>query len=296
MSTQIRTLFVSDVHLGFRHARPHDFLTAIRQYDPENIIIVGDFIDGRRLENNWRWDNECDRIFSFLRGLAKRGTIIRYLPGNHDEFLRQPENQCFDFFNFQNEMEYELDFGGVVSILHGDIYDRTEVERTLGTRFGCKSYDFIVHLHVWANHLSRRMGIGRLDVCALVKSWLWQASRHIHGFTSKLCRHAKFNNNAGVVCGHIHSPRLQLADGLLYINTGDWVENSSLVVETCQGDLELINHGKLVSRLSKSEMLAQVPMKKDHMQQVNLQLQHASDGHEPFDFSREFRSLFKPES
>ena len=70
----------------------------------------------------------------------------------------------------------------------------------------------------------------------------------------KLCRHARFQNHSGVVCGHIHVPQLEIVDGLLYLNTGDWVENASLVMETADGDIELFNHDCLVEKISKQEL------------------------------------------
>ena len=251
---RIRTLFVSDVHLGFRHARPSDFLSTIKAYDPEHLIIVGDFIDGRRLSHRWKWSIEFDQIFHHFKLLARNGCRIHYLPGNHDEFLRIPENQSYDFLDIRNEFEFPMNFGGSVSILHGDIYDRTETEKTIGTRVGCRSYDLIVRIHSWINILAKRLGVRRLDVCSVFKTWLWQAHRHINSFREKLCRHARFKNHSGVVCGHIHYPQLSIIEGILYLNTGDWVENSSYGVETDNGDLHLYNHCCLAASKSVDEL------------------------------------------
>lgn len=252
--TRIRTLFVSDVHLGYCHSHPDKFLDSIRRLQAETLVIVGDFIDGRRLSHRWRWTSDFDRIFDHLKQVARGGCRVVYIPGNHDEFLRQPENQVFDFVEIRNEFEYELKFGGSVSVLHGDIYDRTEIEKTLGSRLGCGSYDMIVRLHSWANRMAGRWGMRRVDVCSVFKAWIWQAHRHIASFRQKLCRHARFRNHAGVVCGHIHVPQLKILDGLLYLNTGDWVENASLVMETLDGDIELYNHGVLIERQTCREL------------------------------------------
>ena len=43
----------------------------------------------------------------------------------------------------------------------------------------------------------------------------------------------------GVVCGHIHHPTIREIDGVTYVNTGDFVESCSLVVEHQDGRLEV---------------------------------------------------------
>lgn len=253
-ATRIRTLFVSDVHLGFRHSHPVEFLKTMKLYEPENLIIVGDFIDGRRLSRSWQWNSEFDAIFAHLKQLSRNGTNIHYLPGNHDEFLRSPQNHFNEYWRITNEMEYDLAYGGQVSVLHGDIYDRTEIEKSLSSRIGCQSYELIVSFHAWINYVSKCFGMRRIDFCSFVKSWLWQASRHINVFRDKLCRHARFKNQVGVVCGHIHLPQLQFLKGTLYLNTGDWVENASYIIETETGDLGLFNHGIKVKWITRSEL------------------------------------------
>jgi UDP-2,3-diacylglucosamine pyrophosphatase LpxH len=45
----------------------------------------------------------------------------------------------------------------------------------------------------------------------------------------------------GVICGHIHHAEIKDMGGLLYVNTGDFVESCSAIVEHEDGRLELIH-------------------------------------------------------
>lgn len=44
----------------------------------------------------------------------------------------------------------------------------------------------------------------------------------------------------GVICGHIHHATIESMNGVEYINTGDWVESCTAVIEHFDGRMELI--------------------------------------------------------
>jgi UDP-2,3-diacylglucosamine pyrophosphatase LpxH len=49
----------------------------------------------------------------------------------------------------------------------------------------------------------------------------------------------------GVICGHIHHAEIKDIGGFLYVNTGDFVESCSAIVEHFNGELELVNWHKI---------------------------------------------------
>ncbi len=87
-TTYVRSIFVSDVHLGCRYAQAEAFLSFLMQHNPEYVYLVGDVIDGWELKRRWHWRAEYNQIFHRLLELAREGTQICYAPGNHDAFLR----------------------------------------------------------------------------------------------------------------------------------------------------------------------------------------------------------------
>ncbi len=59
-------------------------------------------------------------------------------------------------------------------------------------------------------------------------------------FEEVLAAEARRVGADGVICGHIHHAADREIEGLRYVNTGDWVESCTAVVEHYDGRLELI--------------------------------------------------------
>jgi UDP-2,3-diacylglucosamine pyrophosphatase LpxH len=62
----------------------------------------------------------------------------------------------------------------------------------------------------------------------------------------------------GVICGHIHHAEIKPIDGFLYINTGDFVESCSAIVEHFNGTLELIQWQKTESAIDDENVQVNV--------------------------------------
>ena len=50
-----------------------------------------------------------------------------------------------------------------------------------------------------------------------------------------------------MICGHIHTPADKQLDGVHYLNSGDWVESLTAIVEHYDGSFELVNFTDFVS-------------------------------------------------
>ena len=50
----VRTMLVSDVHLGHKHAQAREFLQFLRGFSPQTMYIVGGFIDGWKINGSQR--------------------------------------------------------------------------------------------------------------------------------------------------------------------------------------------------------------------------------------------------
>ena len=83
-----RTIFLSDVHLGTRGCRADFLLDFLRRTECERLYLVGDVVDGWRLRKSWHWTETFDEVLRHILGMAKRGTEVVYIPGNHDEMFR----------------------------------------------------------------------------------------------------------------------------------------------------------------------------------------------------------------
>src|SRR5260370_40523844 len=85
---RFRTLFISDVHLGARGSQADRLLDFLRSHDADTIYLVGDIVDGWALQANWYWPQSHNDFVQKMLRKARKGAKVIYVPGNHDEFLR----------------------------------------------------------------------------------------------------------------------------------------------------------------------------------------------------------------
>ena len=57
----------------------------------------------------------------------------------------------------------------------------------------------------------------------------------------------------GIICGHIHTPEDKQVGDVHYLNSGDWVESLTAIIEHHDGRMELIRYEEFMSRLERSD-------------------------------------------
>jgi UDP-2,3-diacylglucosamine pyrophosphatase LpxH len=221
---KIDSLFISDVHLGSRGSNSNELIEVLKKYEPENIFIIGDFIDGWLLRRRWYWNKNFTLLIRKLILLSVKGVNIVYITGNHDEFLRE-----FTPFRFNENIvivdEYIWD---QYYISHGDLYDGVVKLKWLG-KLGGIGYE----LAILIDRLLKKIGFKR-SFSKWVKTTVKDAVKFVTNFENQLSFQAKQRNCVGVICGHIHTPVIKdviIGDKVIqYINCGDWIENNSYIV------------------------------------------------------------------
>jgi len=237
---RFRSLFISDVHLGCRYAQAEAFLSFLESAQPEQLYIVGDFIDGWRLSRKWHWQRVYVRILQRIVQLAAQGTQINYAPGNHDEFLRDFLHD-FGLIHVADQFVHTTVDGRRFVVLHGDQFDDVERGAKWLSVVGAFAYDQLVWTNGVVNCIRRRVGMKDCRFSTHVKTWAKQAVQFISDFEERLVYHAKELECDGVICGHIHVPRIDYLGEIMYCNTGDWVEHCTALVEHDSGEFELID-------------------------------------------------------
>lgn len=249
--TKVRSLFVSDLHLGFRHARAGQFLDMLRAWPAENLYLVGDLLDGWRLARHWYWPTVYDEVVDHVLKLAASGVRVYYTPGNHDEFLRGP-HPAIDGIVVADELIHTTADGRRLLVTHGDLFDSVEKRFHFISQVGSRAYDVLMAINQETNRLLSVAGVPELNYCFAIKRW----SKSIVGSAAKIpnaaARAARDQGCQGVIFGHLHRPSMNISDGFAVCNTGDWVENQSLIVEHRDGRLELVNRGKRIHELLPS--------------------------------------------
>lgn len=244
----IRSLFVSDIHLGCKHAQADAFLELLTSYEPEHLYIVGDFIDGWKLKRRWRWLPVYDAILQRLMELKRSGTQLFYTPGNHDAFLRGFLAD-FGVIEIRDRFIHTTADGRRFLVTHGDQFDRVEHQMQWLSLIASYGYDLLLSANGAVSWL-----IGKKQnpyaFCGILKRRVKALVKHVSDFEQQIVDSAKDAACQGIICGHIHAPRIVQLDDLAYCNTGDWVENCSGMLEHADGSFELIRrNGRVIDHL-----------------------------------------------
>ncbi|MFO1148819.1 MAG: UDP-2,3-diacylglucosamine diphosphatase [Alsobacter sp.] len=236
----VRTLFLSDVHLGTKGCQAEFLLDFLRTVETDTIVLVGDIIDGWRLKAGWYWPQLHNDVIQKLLRRVRKGARILYVPGNHDEFLRDYEGSHFGGVEIHRELVHRTADGKRYLVLHGDKFDVVVRNVKWLAHLGDWAYDWAIAVNVVVGWTRRRLGLPYWSFSGWSKSKVKSAVSFIGAFEDAVVSEARKHGVDGVICGHIHHPAVRDIEGVRYVNTGDWVESCTAVVEHHDGRLELI--------------------------------------------------------
>ena len=243
-----KTLFLSDVHLGTPGCQADMLVDFLREHDAEKIYLVGDIIDGWRLKRGWYWPQSHNDVVQKLLRKARKGCEIIFIPGNHDEFLRSYLGSHFGGVEVRDRDMHETADGRKLLIIHGDQFDIVVRHAKWLAHFGDWAYTSALRTNIVVNAVRRWLGFPYWSLSKWAKMKVKGAVNFIGEFEHALSHEAVRVGADGVVCGHIHHAMIGVREGIEYINTGDWVESCTAVVENHDGVLELIDWAE-VTRL-----------------------------------------------
>lgn len=235
-----RTLFISDVHLGTRSAQAEMLLDFLRHTEAETIYLVGDILDFWRIKRGAIWPQAHNDVLQKLLRKARKGTRIVYIPGNHDEGIRDYAGMHFGAIEIERQALHTTAAGKRFIVLHGDEYDVVVRYARWLAFLGDRGYEFALWCNQPLNLIRRRLGLGYWSLSAYLKLRVKTAVSFIGAFEKNLAEEARRHQVDGVICGHIHHAANRDIEGVHYINTGDWVESCTAVAETDDGELHLI--------------------------------------------------------
>ena len=239
-SQKFKTLFLSDIHLGSKAAKADDLIAFLSENEAETIILVGDIVDGWRLRRSWYWPQTANDVVQKLLRQAHKGTRIIYIPGNHDEFLRDFPGTHFGGIEVALTHIHVGADGVRYLVIHGDEFDVVVRHAKVLAHLGDWAYDFAILINRLLNSVRRRLGLPYWSFSSWAKLRVKQAVNFIGEFQRVVVEEAKRQNVDGVICGHIHHAIIQDMDGIRYINTGDWVESCTAVAEDFDGQMHLL--------------------------------------------------------
>lgn len=235
-----RSVFISDLHLGFRGCNSKALLLFLKSIECDNLFLIGDVFDFWAIRSKIWWNSECTAVIRRILKMIKSGTKVIYLPGNHDDDLRH-----FLPFAFGSEIEFADEYvyttltGKKLLLIHGDIFD--VVAKWLSI-LGSHVYDWLLVSNGVLHKIRMLLGYKKYwSLAGYLKKRTKKALSAVKDFENAVIHHAHKAGCSGVICGHIHTAVMYEKDGMLYINCGDWVESNTAIVENLDGKFELIH-------------------------------------------------------
>jgi UDP-2,3-diacylglucosamine pyrophosphatase LpxH len=241
--TKVKSLFLSDIHLGFRGSQAETLLNdVLKKYEYENLFLVGDIIDLWAMQTKMHFPIAHSNVVRYVLKLAKNGVNVVYIPGNHDEMIR---DYCGESFaNIQIVEEYVHTIGDKkFLLLHGDKFDLITQNIRWLAFFGSWLYDVSLSISHRIQTIRRLLGFKTYwSFSRMMKYKVKSAVKYIDNFSAAVSAEAKQRKVDGIIAGHIHHPEITEIDGIVYCNCGDFVESCSFLVETNDDEIELIGY------------------------------------------------------
>lgn len=250
-----RTLFISDVHLGTRGCQAERFLDFLRVHEAETIYLVGDIVDGWALRSSWYWPQAHNDVVQKLLRKARKGARVIYVPGNHDEFLRDYFGTHFGGIQVVDRAIHVAADGTRYLVVHGDHFDFIVTQARWLALLGDKAYEFAIFVNRLFNGVRRRLGFPYWSLSKWAKLKVKNAVSYIGEFEKTLAAEARRHDAKGVICGHIHHATIHDDFGIRYVNCGDWVESCTAIAERHDGRFEIITWTQLPGR-AEDDVLA----------------------------------------
>lgn len=253
MNNTYRTIWISDLHLGSSQCQADVLLDFLKYNESEKLYLVGDIIDFWALSKKMYWPRDHNTVIQKVLRKARHGTQVIYIPGNHDENVRHYDKHVFGDIVVKNSDVHVTVEGKKFLVVHGDEYDTIAKCHKWIAKIGNDGYDFLL----WINRVLRviRAWLGlqsNFSLAAFVKYKVKNVVQFISDYEESIVSTLKDQHLDGVICGHIHHAEIKNIGDFLYVNTGDFVESCTAIVEHFNGTLELVQWQIAESVLSTS--------------------------------------------
>jgi len=242
MRNHYKTIVLSDIHLGSKNSKAKEVVRYLKKNTCDKLILNGDIIDGWQLKKGAKWKKKHTRFFRVvLKMMEKKKTEVIYVRGNHDDFM--DSIAPFTFGDIQIVKDYILERKGKkYLVLHGDIFDAITSNLKWLAILGDIGYNLLLWVNKIYNNRRIRKGLPYYSLSQVVKQKVKSAVSYISNYETELVKFAHKKGCDGVICGHIHHPAITQYDEITYLNSGDWVESLTALVENYKGKWEIINY------------------------------------------------------
>ena len=219
------TLILSDVHLGSEISRAKDALDLLKSTTFRRLILLGDIFNDLNFR---RLKKEHWQFLSYIRKLSnpKRNVEVVWVEGNHDLGLSDLMSHLVGIPVYQ---QYMWEHGGERCLaIHGHQFDRFVVNNFLISRLGEALFLWIQKMDAGKKRFSRYLD--RLNT-----RWLRLSDKVSRGALNYAAHHGATR----VFCGHTHVPLQAERDGIMYFNSGSWIDKHCSYITVDEGGVQI---------------------------------------------------------
>lgn len=242
--THYRTIVISDLHMGSNGCKARLLNDFLKNNSSDYLYLNGDIFDCWKIQQNkWHFNKAQSKVLRRLLKISMSQTQVIYILGNHDDFFRNfiPYKINLGKIKVLNECVHVGQNGARYLVTHGDLFDTvTRVHRWISF-LGDRAYDYLLRMNGAVNSCRRYIGLKYWSLSHYLKTKVKKAVDFIFEFETTLSNYAKSKSYDGIICGHIHVAEIKNLNGIVYMNSGDWVESCTALVETIDGDWQIIH-------------------------------------------------------
>lgn len=251
-----RSLFLSDIHLGTEDSKSRQVLDVIKNVKCERLYLNGDIIDGWAIKRKAKWKKSHTKVVrAVLKKSEQSDCEVIYTRGNHDDFLTQFLPADIGGLQMLKEADHICPNGDKYLVIHGDGFDSVCTNHRWLANLCAIGYDFLLKVNRYYNKYRSRRGKEYFSISKAIKSKVKSAVSFVDSYEEKLHDLASKRGYKGIICGHIHTPADKMVKGTHYLNSGDWVESMSCIVEHHDGRMELLYYYDLLELFAKETSL-----------------------------------------
>lgn len=250
-----KTIFISDVHLGTLDCKIDEVNHFLKHTHCEKLVLNGDIIDGWSLARRGGWTDQHTRFVRLvLKKVEKRNTQCIYLRGNHDDILGKFLPLFLGRLTVVNEHIHENQKGRYL-VVHGDGFDAVTMNHKWLAVLGDIGYQTLLKINRIYNKYRSWRGKEYFSLSKAIKAKVKSAVSFVGKYEEQLQHFADKHDCNGIICGHIHTPDDKIIGDIHYINSGDWVESLTAIVEYDDGRMEVIDYKEFCARLDEKARL-----------------------------------------
>lgn len=238
-----RTVFLSDIHLGTPDSKADEVVDFLKHLRCSKLVLNGDIVDGWALRRGGKWSSRHSRVIRKIIKMTERDkTEVIYLRGNHDEILERFLPMNFGRIRLAKEHIHNTPDGKRYLVVHGDGFDSISTNHKWLALFGAVGYEFLLKVNRVYNAYRVWRGKEYYSISKRVKARVKSAVSFVDRYEELLQGLARHRKCDGIICGHIHTPEDKQVGDIHYLNSGDWVESLTAIIEHMDGRMELVRY------------------------------------------------------